>query len=285
MDNKYNTSLESEKLIEWARGIKHVVIDMDGTIYMGDRLFPFTKPFLDKLHELGLSYSFLTNNSTKLVCDYIEKLSNMGINVSKEQIYTSIPVTIDYIKNNLPEVKKLFVLGTPSMSSEFIRAGFGVTEDDDGDVPDGVVVAFDTTLTYSRLCRAAWWISKEIPYIATNPDNVCPTDKNTILIDCGSICSCLEKATGRKPDRVFGKPDANMLQIIASHKGIRCEEIAMVGDRIYTDVQAAHNAGSMGILVLSGETTLEVAEQSNPRPHLIVKDISELGEFLKQAKQ
>ncbi|MDD7107002.1 MAG: HAD-IIA family hydrolase [Prevotellaceae bacterium] len=265
--------------------IKHVALDMDGTIYMGTHLFPFTIPFLEKLTSMGITYSFLTNNPSKSIDDYLLKLKKMGINATEEEIYNTTIATIDYIKAHYPSAKRLFLLGTPSMISQFEKAGFISTADDAEDVPDIIVAAFDMTLNYSRLCRAAWWISQNIPYIATNPDKVCPTNEKTILVDCGSICKCLESATGRTPDITLGKPDPNMLVGIQQQKNLKPEQIAMVGDRIYTDIAMAHNANAFGCLVLSGETTLEVAKAAPRQPDLIAENIKELGELLEASHQ
>ena len=176
----------------------------------------------------------------------------------------------------------LILGGAPSMISQFEAAGFTSCEDTPEDVPDIVVAAFDMTLTYKRLCRAAWWISRGLPYIATNPDRVCPTNEETVLVDCGSICRCLESATGRKPDITLGKPDPNMLIGIQQQRGLKPEEILMVGDRIYTDIAMAFNAGAMGCLVLSGETTMEVAQAAERQPDLIVDSIEVLGNMLQK---
>ena len=265
--------------------IKHVALDMDGTIYMGTHLFPFTIPFLEKLTSMGITYSFLTNNPSKSIDDYLLKLKKMGINATEEEIYNTTIATIDYIKSHYPSAKRLFLLGTPSMISQFEKAGFISTADDAEDVPDIIVAAFDMTLNYSRLCRAAWWISQNIPYIATNPDKVCPTNEKTILVDCGSICKCLESATGRTPDITLGKPDPNMLVGIQQQKNLKPEQIAMVGDRIYTDIAMAHNANAFGCLVLSGETTLEVAKAAPRQPDLIAENIKELGDLLEESHQ
>ena len=263
--------------------IKHVALDMDGTIYMGNSLFPFTIPFLEKLKRMGISYSFLTNNPSKSIDDYLLKLRKMGIVATEEEIYNTTIATIDYIKAHYPSAKRLFLLGTPSMISQFEKAGFVSTADDPADVPDVIVAAFDMTLTYKRLCRAAWWISQNIPYIATNPDKVCPTNEETILVDCGSICKSLESATGRQPDITLGKPDPNMLVGIQQQKNLQPEQIAMVGDRIYTDIAMAHNANAFGCLVLSGETTIEVAKAAPKQPDLITENIEELGNLLEES--
>ncbi|MDE6153395.1 MAG: HAD-IIA family hydrolase, partial [Muribaculaceae bacterium] len=262
----YKTPLTNEQLMQVCARIKHVALDMDGTIYLGSRLFPWTIPFLEQLREAGITYSFLTNNPTRSVDDYVAKLRTLGIDAAPDEIYTTAVATIDYIKINHPEARRLFVLGTPSMIAEFEAAGFEMAADDPADRPDLLVVAFDMTLTYPRLCRAAWWASQGIPYIATNPDRVCPTDKDVVLVDCGSMTECIYHATGRRPDIVIGKPNPDMLRCIMAKRGLQPDEVAMCGDRIYTDVATARNAGALGVLVLSGETTLETAMSSDPVP-------------------
>lgn len=294
MKENHNRTLTPE-LKEKLAKIKHLALDMDGTIYLGANLFPFTIDFLDGMDAIGVKHSFLTNNPTKSVADYLHKLEGMGIHATEENMYTTSLAAIDYIRKTYPKAKRLFMLGTPSMVSQFEKAGFEACADDPLDVPDVLVVAFDTTLVYPRLCRAAWWAAQGIPYVATNPDRVCPTDLPVILVDCGSLQKCIEHATGRRPDIVLGKPDPTMLQGIMDRHGLQPEEIAMVGDRIYTDTAMAHNAGAVGVLVLSGETTLETAEKvaedarTNPDPEfyppdVIVRDIAELGELIRAAK-
>ncbi|MBF1074078.1 MAG: HAD-IIA family hydrolase [Prevotellaceae bacterium] len=284
--DKYISPLSEEKLLQACAKIKHVALDMDGTIYLGSTLFPYTQAFLQTLRDNGISYSFLTNNPTKSSNDYLLKLQKLGIDATEEQMYTSSIATIDYIRMQYPEAKRIFTLGTPSMQAEFKKAGFEITSDSANDVPDILVVAFDTTLEYSRLCRAAWWASKtDIPYIATNPDWVCPTDQPTILVDCGSLCKAIEGATKRQPDIVIGKPNPNMLYCIRDKYNLKDDEIAMVGDRIYTDVATAQNAGSFGVLVLSGETTLEVSLTYDRQPDLTALSIKEFGELLQKSRQ
>ncbi len=260
--------------------IRHIALDMDGTIYKGSTLFPFTISFLDMLKKLGIGYSFLTNNPSKSINDYLVHLKNMGISANQGEIYTSALATIDYLQKNYPRVKRLFILGTPSMIKEFEAAGFESAKDDANDTPEAVVVGFDKTLSYQRLCRAAWWISKGLLFLATNPDRVCPTNKPTVLVDCGSICSCLEYATGRAPDIVTGKPDPRMLDGIMQRYDLQLSQIAMVGDRIYTDLKMAHDSKILGVLVLSGETNIEILRQSEFMPDIVVDDLAEFGQML-----
>lgn len=279
----YLTPLTEDEIKAKCAKIKHVALDMDGTIYLGATLFPFTKAFLASLDEMGIGYSFLTNNPTRSIDDYLAKLKRLGIEASPENMYTTAVATIDYLKSQMPQAKKLYVVGTPSMEAEFRAAGFELTSpDDETPLPDALVVAFDTTLTYEKLCRASYLAAQGIPYIATNPDRVCPTDRKTILVDCGSLCRAIEHATGREPDLVIGKPNPDMLSGIRFRHGLEAEEIAMCGDRIYTDVAMAVNAGALGVLVLSGETTLETALNADRVPDLIARDIAAFGELLRK---
>ena len=280
IDNTQMVLRTEEARIEALKKVRHIALDMDGTIYNGNTLFPFTIPFLAKLKKWGIGYSFLTNNPTKSASDYVQHLKELKIPVELENMYTSAQATIDYLHLHHPEYKRLFILGTSSMIAEFESAGFVSTSESASDVPDAVIVSFDKSLVYNRLCRAAWWIQQKLPYIATNPDKVCPTDQPTVLVDCGSLISCLAYATDRRPDVIIGKPDPRMLYCIMERLNLRADEVAMIGDRIYTDVKTALNAKSLGILVLSGETTMDVVRQSVEKPTLIAQDLSEVEKWL-----
>jgi HAD superfamily hydrolase (TIGR01450 family) len=267
------------------RQITHLALDLDGTIYKGGTLFACTLPFLARMRELGIGCTFLTNNPSKSSADHLAHLRTLGLAATADELYTSAQATIDCLQHRFPEVKRIYVLGTPSMRAEFEGAGFELTADDPADEPDAVVIGFDLTLTYARLGRAAWWIQQGKLFVATNPDRVCPTDQPTVLVDCGSICALLEKATGRGPDIVLGKPDPAMLSGILERHGLRPAQIAMVGDRIYTDILMAHRAAAFGVLVLTGEATAHDAAQANPPPHLVVPSLAELGELLAESRR
>lgn len=280
MNDKIITGLSHDELMAVCRRVRHVTLDMDGTIYLGAKLFPWTLDFLAALRNAGIGYSFLTNNPTKSVGDYLKKLSGLGIEARPEEVYTTAVATIDYLRLHLPQARRLFIMGTPSMVAEFEAAGYESVADDPAERPDALIVAFDMTLTYDKLCRAAWWASQGVPYIATNPDRVCPTDLPTILVDCGSMTECIHHATGRRPDVVIGKPNPDMLRCIMEKRGLESDEVAMCGDRIYTDVASARNAGALGVLVLSGETTLETAMANDPRPAIIAATVADFGNLL-----
>jgi HAD superfamily hydrolase (TIGR01450 family) len=259
--------------------IAHVALDMDGTIYRGGRLFGATLPFLDRLRRLGIGYTFLTNNTSLGKADYVRKLGRLGIEAPESQVFTPADSAILHLRDRHPAVGSIAVLGTPSLCRQFEEAGFAVTWDD----PGAVVVGYDTTLTYERLCRAAYWINLGRPFIATHPDLVCPTDEPTVLVDCGALCAALAAATGRRPV-VLGKPDPSMILDLCGRLGLAKRRVAMVGDRIYTDIAMAQRAGVASVLVLSGEATAEDAAALTIPPDLIVADVGELGERLEIAR-
>ena len=254
---------------------------MDGTIYLGGTLFDFTVPFLSKLKALGLEFSFVTNNNARSASQYVKHLAQMGIDADLENLYTSAHATIEYLRKNLPAVRRLLVVGTDGLCDDLQLGGFEVVTDH----PDAVIVGYDTTLNYEKLSRAAYWISRNTPYIATHPDKVCPTDKPTILPDCGAICALLETATGSAPDAVPGKPSSIMLQGLMQKHGVRVEQLAMVGDRLYTDMQMALTTGAMAILTLSGETSAAMAARASLQPDVIIEDLGELSRMLQVAHE
>ena len=265
--------------------IRHLALDMDGTIYSGGTLFESTLPFLALLRELGIGHTFLTNNSSKSAKDYLARLLEIGIPTTPDQLYTSTQATIEHLRQHLSAVRRLFVLGTMSMRGELEAAGFVLTADSASDEPDGVLVGFDTELTFSRLCRAAYWIRKGKSFVATHPDRICPTDQPTVLVDCGAVCAALEQAAGRAPDVVMGKPDPCMLRGILSRNALAPSQLAMVGDRLYTDMAMARRAGALGVLVLTGETTAEEGANHSPAPDLVGSGLAEFGEQLRSARQ
>lgn len=254
---------------------------MDGTIYRGGTLFASTVPFLALLAVRGIGYTFLTNNPSKSRAEYLDHLKKLGVPATSGQLYTSTQATIEFLRDTQPQVRRLFALGTPGMRAEFAAAGFNLVPDSPDAEPDAVLVGFDLTLTYAGLCRAAWWIAQGKPWFATNPDRVCPTDQPTVLVDCGSICAALEKATGRTPTAVLGKPDPAMLRGILREHGLQPEQLAMVGDRLYTDLEMASRAGVLGVLVLTGETRAEDVVRAARAPDLVVPSLHELGLLLR----
>lgn len=252
---------------------KLYLLDMDGTLYLGDRLFPFTKDFLKAIRERGARYLFMTNNSSKSVSAYIQKLEKFGIEATKEDFMTSSQATAYYLKKH-HWGKTLYVCGTQSLKEELMGEGFAVS--DDIAKTQCIVMGFDTELNFRKLHDVSYLLltQPELPYIATNPDLVCPTEFGSVP-DCGSVCQMICNATGKKPV-VIGKPAALMPELAMDKWGVRPEETCVIGDRIYTDVKSGLNAGTNTVLVMSGETTREILEQSPDKPHLVLADVGVL---------
>lgn len=261
------------ELKEYIQKLKLYLFDMDGTLYLGDRLFDFTIELLDTIRKTGGTYLFMTNNSSKSVNDYVKKLDKLGIKATKEDFMTSSQATAYYLHKH-HEGKKLYVCGTESLKEELRMEGFTVTTK--LDEVECIVMGFDTELTFQKLHDVSYLLltQPDLPYIATNPDLVCPTEFGSVP-DCGSICIGIKNATGREPI-VIGKPSPIMPQLAMDKLGISREETCVVGDRIYTDVKSGLNAGITGVLVLSGETTRQILAESPDKPHLVLEDAGEL---------
>lgn len=269
-------------MIDRLAKLRHIVLDMDGTIYLGHRLFPETLPFLATLRELGVGYSFVTNNCSRSRAEYVAHLHQLGIDASPDCVVTSIHASIHHLRTRLPEARRLFVLSSPGSCADLRLEGFEIVDE----APDAVLVGFDLDLTYHKLCRTAYLIKQGLPYLATHPDRVCPTDLPTVLPDCAAICSLLETATGRKPDAIPGKPAPTMLEGVMSRHNVSAAETAMIGDRLYTDVRMALDAGVIAVLTLTGEANAKEAHSlpAEERPDLIVNNLSEFATQLQLAR-
>jgi len=264
--------------IELLRSKKLYLFDMDGTLYLGSRLYAFTIELLETLKATGRKYLFMTNNSSKSVEDYIRKLAGLGIASAREDFITSSQATAYYLREH-HWGKKLYVCGTMSLKRELEMEGFTVTED--VNETECIVMGFDTELTFRKLHDVSYMLltREDIPYIATNPDYVCPTEFGSVP-DCGSVCDMIYNATRKRPV-VIGKPSPLMPLLAMERNGFTKEETAVVGDRIYTDVKSGLNAGITGILVMSGETTQEILDASEEKPHLVLQDAGEILEAIR----
>lgn len=258
------------------------LLDMDGTIYIDNVLFPKSLEFLRYVREKGGKHVFLTNNSSKNVEDYIKKLTAMGIVADASNFLTSSQATAWYLEQNYGE-NRVYVLGTASLKAELKVRGIKVQDEYRPGEVDVLLVGFDTELHYGKLVDACrMLLTEDVVYMATNPDWVCPTAFGAIP-DCGSICEMLERATGRKP-KFIGKPEPTMVELALAATGFSREETLMVGDRLYTDIACGMNAGVATALVLSGEAKQEDLAGSPYRPDFVFRDIGELLEAIKTEK-
>jgi len=250
---------------------KIVFLDLDGTVYIGDSLLPGAKNLLDSLNQKSIFTYFLSNNSSRSKRDYVKKLSDLGISSNEERIVLSTDGVIEYLLEK--KIEHVFVVGTESMKEMFLQAGLEV----DSSTPEYVVLGFDTELTYEKLKKAAIFLQNGIRLIATHPDLVCPSTEG-YLPDTGSMLALLEKATKKTPERIFGKPNPEMVAHILKKHDARPQEVVMIGDRIYTDMELARNIPCDFILVLSGETKRKDISCLKEQPFLVVENIGRLIE-------
>jgi 4-nitrophenyl phosphatase len=255
--------------------IKCFLLDMDGTFYLGENLLPGALEFMDMLKNRNIEFLFLTNNSSKHASQYVEKLAKFGLRVEKEKILTSGEATILYLKRKNPKAK-VFLVGTKALEQEFINGGFRLGSEN----PDVAVLGFDTTLTYEKIWKLCDLVREGVSYIATHPDINCPTEKG-FMPDIGSFIEMIEASTGRLPEIIIGKPFEYMVDAVLARTGFRKSEIAIIGDRLYTDI-AMGGAGIATILVLSGETKLKDLENSGIIPDIIVDDLMGVVGMMKE---
>ncbi len=265
--------LNTEEKKELLSKVKLFVLDMDGTFYLGDRIFDGSLDFLKKVEEQGKEFLFFTNNSSKSPEIYMEKLAKMNCFIRQNQILTSANVTISYLKEYYPG-KSVYLVGTPALEASFLQAGIPLT----GEQPDIVVLGFDTTLTYEKLERACTFLRNGALFLATHKDINCPTEDGFIP-DCGAMCQLITASTGCTP-LYLGKPSPQTLEMVLLHTGYKKEEVAFVGDRLYTDVATGTQNGAKGILVLSGETKLEDLKDSPFRPNGVFLSLQDMISYM-----
>ncbi len=210
------------------KNITCFALDMDGTVYLGDKWIEGARDFLQAVEKAGKKYVFLTNNSSKDPGTYIKKLGNMGLETGIEKIVTSGMATIDYLKRNFSG-KRVYLLGNELLQAEFLEEGIILDEGN----PEVAVVGFDTSLTYQKMCRICDLVRNGLPYISTHPDYNCPTETGFIP-DAGSIHAFIHASAGRYPDHIIGKPNSSIMDYLARKAGAAKEATAMVGDRLYT---------------------------------------------------
>ncbi len=261
------------------KDINCFLLDMDGTIYLSNKLIDKAVDFINLLDEQGKDYVFFTNNSSKNTLDYQKKLKRFGLEVPLEKIVNSGQVTADYVRRQ-KEGAKVYPLGTPSLELELADAGLEIVKDKNEEI-DFVVLGFDKTLDYNKLWDAHDLILDGVEYIATNPDYVCPLEGGKSMPDCGSMISLLETSTGKSP-LVVGKPNTLMVDYVSDNLGVKKDRMAMVGDRIYTDIKMAIDADITSILVLSGESTRETVAESPNEPDYVFQSIADIKAKLEE---
>lgn len=273
------------------------LLDMDGTLYLGDEVYEGAIDFIRFLERTGRDYIYLTNNSSRAGEDYITRLRGLGFPCERKNVYTSGMACGSYLMGKYRD-KSVYGMGTRAFLKELgsygvklintaeaprdIKTGGGHEYACAGhDTVDVVCVGFDTELVYEDLNIATHYLRRGAVFIAANPDLVCPMSQGEVLPDCGSICRLLTSASGVEPYYI-GKPNRSMVDVIAAERGIENDKICCIGDRLYTDIAVAQNAEAVSLLVLSGETSREEAaalsrpDSSQRPPDYVFNSVAEL---------
>jgi HAD superfamily hydrolase (TIGR01450 family) len=256
------------------------LLDMDGTVSLEDDALPGADIFFRAIHDQ--EFIFLTNNSSRHADYYVKRMLKLGFNVDRKRMLTSTDALIIYLKKK--NAKSLFIVGTPDFERSLVEAGFDIKKDKGMSV-DYVEVGFDTTLTYEKIDTACDYIRSGIPWVGANPDFVCPLADGKVLPDCGSIMAMLTACTDSNPEIVIGKPESARVDMVIADRGYKLDELAMVGDRLYTDLELARRAGILGVAVLTGETSLVEIAESNIKPDIIMEDIGQLANIIETIKK
>lgn len=254
------------------KDLKHIdlfLFDLDGTVNMGDIPLDGAIDTLNALTKAGKQVCFVTNNSSKAKTDYYKKIRGLGYQADMSQIITSGMATAQFLSRHRP-YKSVYVLGTDALKQEM--SDYGIELSDDGDI---VVLGFDTSLTYDKLFHACILLEKGREFIATHPDFVCPSDLGN-MPDVGAMVAMIEKTNGRTPSVVIGKPFPPMAEFVFDHCSVDAERVAMVGDRLYTDIMFGINNKMTSVLVFTGETTPEMLTASDVKPDFVLNSINDI---------
>ncbi len=251
---------------------KGFILDLDGTVYLGERLIPGADRVIRLLRGKGRKVVFLSNKPLHRRDDYAEKLTRLGIPASPEDVISSTFVLIRYLQERAPGTK-VFVIGEPPFVAEMAQAGFLITEDP-GEI-EYVIAAFDRTFDYRKLNIAFQAIMKGAHFIATNPDRTCPFDEGE-LPDCAAVIAALEAVTLKKVEAIAGKPSPITIRVVLDHMGLRPEDCLIAGDRLETDIRMGLESGIRTALVMTGVTTAAMLEASAIKPDYVFQSIADI---------
>ena len=255
---------------------KLFVFDMDGTIYLGEKVFSEAVKFINELRNKGKKVLFFTNNASHGRAFYIPKLIRMGFNPKEDEILTSGDVTCVFL-NRYRQDKEVYLVGTPELNEVFEEYKINLT---DGSKADIVVTSFDTTLTYDKLSKACRLIMNGAEYFSTHPDFNCPTEDGFIP-DSGAISAFVTASTKVEP-RYFGKPYKDTIDMICEATGCNLSDAVVFGDRLYTDIALGKRNGVSSVLVLTGETKIDDVNNAleKDKPDYIFNNLEEVRKII-----
>ena len=260
------------------KDIRAMMIDIDGTLLRGNLALPGLVEFFDFLNQHGIQFQVASNNATKTLSAYHQKIIAFGAQLSLENVLTCSTVTALYLQEKYPG-GKVFMIGQSGLDEALTQAGMQIISGLSGEV-DAVVVGGDYSLTYEKLKYASLHIQRGAEFIGTNPDLLFPTDEG-LVPECGMTLVALETATQIKPV-IMGKPNRFMFDLGMKKMGVQPHETAMLGDRLETDIQGGQIAGMKTILVETGVDNQSSIVNKGIQPDLVVQDLPELVEIWKE---
>ena len=250
-------------------GVKAVFLDLDGTIYLGGELIPGALEFLSRCEKLGVQRYFLSNNSSRSVEQYVTKLHKMNIPCTADDVLLSTHDLLSWLKQE--GVTKTWAIATEGMCQMMEDVGISTKDDD----PEYVVLGYDTEINYEKISTGSIHMHRGVPLVASHPDMVCPSPDGG-LPDVGAYLAMLKVTTGKDPVHITGKPNPGMIMHKIEELGLDPVECAMVGDRLYTDMEMAIQAGCVSVLVLSGEATMSDLQESGKEVSVVVDSVDSL---------
>jgi arabinose operon protein AraL len=255
---------------------KGFIFDLDGTVYLSDRLIPGADEVIRRLKEKGSKVVYLSNKPVQAREDYAAKLTRLGIPTRPEEVVNSTLVMTNTLKKQAPRAR-LFVVGELPFVEELKRAGFTITEEPKE--IDYVVVAFDRTFDYRKLNIAFQAIKLGAHFVATNPDRTCPVEGGEIP-DCAGMIAAIEAVTQKKVELIVGKPSPLIIQAALEAMGLKPGECILIGDRLETDIKMGKDSGIATGLVLTGVTTEQTLKESSIQPDFVFRSIAEVENLL-----
>lgn len=247
------------------------LLDLDGTVYLGERLIPGADTAIAALRAAGRRIAFLTNKPLQTRTEYAAKLTRLGVPAAPDDVITSSLVLARYLRDRDPGAP-VFVIGEPPMLEEMRAHGFEVRADDR---VRWVVIAFDRTFDYAKLNTALQAVRQGARLIATNPDRTCPVEGGEIP-DCAGMTAAVEAVTGTTVEVIVGKPSPIILEVALARLGVPAADSVIVGDRIETDIAAGKRLGLATVLVLTGVTRADDPRLAEIAPDLVLPSIREL---------
>lgn len=254
--------------------IRGLLIDLDGVVYIGNTPIAGVRDFFARLRRHGLPFRLITNNSTQTPAQFAVKLAGMDISVSEAEVLTSAEATGDYLAQHAPVGARVLLIGEQGLRIALSRRGFRLDERP----AQLVVVGLDRTFDFEKLTEAIRAVQAGASLIGTNPDLTLPTEAGD-LPGTGTLLAAISAATGVSPT-IVGKPEPTMLQLGAGQLGLPPDKVAVIGDRLDTDVRGAKRAGMLSILVLTGVTMSADLDRQREVPDMVVASLDAAGELL-----